>query len=640
MPDNSGSPLSTAPTISTPETAGISSSGLGPIVPTIITRITGELFGTGFKMADAGPPMVQFVTGSSGFVYGDTTLVPRRNVTVVADGMDIRLTYFNNTDRPQPVGTITVGDLRLEDVTEVLDARTGADRWNRFDRTTHPQKTHTNAWPGDLYSPVAVIRDTRYTVGVSIQYPALEYRHSANIRIGDGRRYSTDGGPYWFVRIELPTSLAPGQTRSYTLSIRVAPRSESWLKTIVPYRDYFRATYGSVQYTRDPRPVTAAVAAFVHELSPSNQRGFAFANLRPDVHGWRPWARELTARRTLGYQRNMIWAAAGIYRENQDKNFPPNSLTPMNDIPIMRDSKAELANVASPSMQVGYWLGYATKFARSWDNAEPYRDITLGNAEEEGLLFRELDLAASLNATMIGLDAFVSNDPYFIHTLLAKIRQRHPNMKYIAEVSPPDLTHLYAGAFLFEWDVRDTERPMLADFIVPGHETWVAVWGSQMQRELGRRPTIAEFAAAYQRYSDAGYTILDVNAIPVPSTLLAARSWEVTVPASLREPDSTVTPPSGTLAGSNTGGNNPGAPPAQPGQIQDQSQGGTPPANPPATPPPGGPAASRVAQPPAASGGGTTTGGTQLLTTRRPRISPSTPTPSPSQQAGAGTGER
>jgi len=634
MPDNSGSPLSTAPTISTPEMAGISSSGLGPIVPTTITRITGELFGTGFKMADAGPPMVQFVTGSSGHVYGDTRLVPRRDLTVVADGIDIRLTYFNNTDEPQPMGTINVGDLRLGDVTEVLDARTGADRWNRFDRTTNPQKTSTLSWPGDLYSPIAVIRDTRYTVGFSIQYPALEYRHAVNMRIGDGRRYSTDGGPYWFVRIELPTSLAPGQTRSYTLSIRVAPRSESWLKTIVPYRDYFRATYGSVQYTRDPRPVTGAAVAFQHELSPGNQRGFVHQNLRPDVHGWRPWARELTARRSLGYQRNMIWAAAGIYRENQDKNYPPNSLTPMDDIPMMRDSKAELANVASPNMQVGFWLGYATKFARLWDTPEPYRDITLGNAEEEGLLFRELDLAASLNSTLIGLDAFVSNDPYFIHTLLAKIRQRHPNMKYIAEVSPPDLTHLYAGAFLFEWDVRDNERPMLADFIVPGHETWVAVWGTQMQRDLGRRPTIAEFVAAYQRYSDAGYTILDVNAIPVPSTLLAARSWEVTVPASLREPGSTGTPPGGTLAGSNTSGNTPGAPQGQPGQPQGQgqTQGGTPPANPPAPPQAGGPAAP--------SAGSATTGGTQLLTTRRPRISPSTPAPAPSQQAGAGTGER
>ncbi len=589
------------------------SPGLGPIQNTLIRSMRGNLLGTGFRLVDAGPPEVVFVSGSNGFVSGDTTLVPRRDVTVVADGIDIKLTFTNTTSAALPVGTFQVSDIRLGDRVEILDGRHGIEHFDLFDRTVTPLKVNNNGWPGDLYSPIAVLRDEKYTVGVSVQYPALEYRHGVEIRVGDGTRWSGDGGPFWYVRMDVPSTVPPGQTRIYTLSVRVAPRTDSWLKTLVPYRDYFQATYGGVRYQRDPRPVTAAMIAFDQNASPGNTRGFAYPNLRPDLNGWRPWAREVTARRSLGYQRSMIWAAAGIYSQNRSKNYPSNSLSPMDDIPMMRNSKAELANAASPNMQVGYWLGYATHFETAWDSPSPQQLITLGNAEQEGHFFKELDFAASLNAGLIGLDAFVSADPYFLYTWLTKMRQRQPNIKFISELSPPDIIHSLAGSFLFEWNVGENEKPLLADFLLPGHETWVSVWGQELTRELGRRPTMAEFVRVYQRYSDSGYVVLDMNTVPLPPTVTAARTWETAIPPELRTP---VGGPSSTAQ----------VPPAAIGTPG--AGNGTPPA---ITPPPVGTNTSANGPQLQAGHGVAPATGAQMLSGRRSRIT----APPINQQANA-----
>ena len=60
--------------------------------------------------------------------------------------------------------------------------------------------------------------------------------------------------------------------------------------------------------------------------------------------------------------------------------------------------------------------------------------------------------------------------------------------------------------------------------------------GQELTRELGRRPTMAEFVRVYQRYSDSGYVVLDVNTVPLPPTVTAARTWEFAIPPELRTP--------------------------------------------------------------------------------------------------------
>jgi hypothetical protein len=98
---------------------------------------------------------------------------------------------------------------------------------------------------------------------------------------------------------------------------------------------------------------------------------------------------------------------------------------------------------------------------------------------------------------------------------------------------------------MFEWDVAEDEKPVLADFLLPGHEMWVSVWGQSMGKELGRRPTIAEFVRCYERYAASGYIPVDVNAVAIPATLMAAKGWDSSIPTELRPKQIPVTPSAG-----------------------------------------------------------------------------------------------
>jgi len=536
-----GGPQSTMP-----DGGSVRRDGSGPAAaprgPQPLRPVQSLLVGPGFRLVETGPPEVPLVTSGGLALYGGTPLVPTREMVASPNGFDIRLTYTNTTNAAQPLGGIQIADIRLAERVEVLDARHGTDRWTVLDRSRDGLRTVTGGWPAELYSPVAVIRDANLIVGASVQYAALEYRHGVNITVGPR---PGEAGQTWAIWFDFPGQISPGQSRVYTLSVRLASRSESWLRTLVPYRDFFKATYGGVKYSRDPRPITAAGVAFEQDTSPGNPRGFAYPNLRPDINGWRPWAKEITARRTLGYQRTMVWAASGVYAANKHRNYPANSLSPMDDIPVMRNSKAELANAASPSMQIGYWLGSATRYETGWDSAEPSKPITLGNEEEEAQFFRELNFAASLNAKVVGLGGLTSDDPYFLHTWVTKIKQKQPKLKLVAEGSVADILHTMVGSFMFEWDVAEDEKPVLADFLLPGHEMWVSVWGQSMGKELGRRPTIAEFVRCYERYAASGYIPVDVNAVAIPATLMAAKGWDSSIPTELRPKQIPVTPSAG-----------------------------------------------------------------------------------------------
>ena len=536
----------------TTDGGGARREGNGPAAaqrgPQPLRPLQSLLVGPGFRLAETGPPEVPLVTSGGLPLYGGTPLVPTREMAASPNGFDIRLTYTNTTDAAQPMGGIQIADIRLGERVEVLDARHGTDKWTVLDRSRDGLRTVTGGWPAELYSPVAVIRDANLIVGTSVQYAALEYRHGVNVTVGPR---PGEAGQTWAIWYDFPGEIAAGQTRVYTLSVRLASRSESWLKTLLPYRDFFKATYGGVQYSRDPRPITAAAVAFEQDTSPGNPRGFAYPNLRPDINGWRPWAKEITARRTLGYQRTMVWAASGVYAANKHRNYPANSLSPMDDIPVMRNSKAELANAASPSMQIGYWLGSATRYETGWDSAEPSKPITLGNEEEEAQFFRELNFAASLNAKVVGLGGLTSDDPYFLHTWVTKVKQKQPKLKLVAEGSVSDILHTMVGSFMFEWDVSEDEKPVLADFLLPGHEMWVSVWGQSMSKELGRRPTIAEFVRCYERYAASGYIPVDVNAVAIPATLMAAKGWDSSIPTELRPKQIPGTPAAGATEAAN-----------------------------------------------------------------------------------------
>jgi len=555
-------PASTAAPYELPSPAPERGGGIGTATPAkrVDTRLAG-IRNRGLRVTEVASGKT-LMDETNGPITWETTIPLTMTVDQHFDGADIHVTYNNSTNQARNIGRIFFSGIRLADRIEILDLRHAAT-WHTKDRANPNLGVFWSTWPGDLYSPVAVLRDSQYTMGFSIQYPALEYKHGVRIDTHNVARWNGDTGPSWAVTFLINSLIQPGESRTYTFSYRFLPRSESWLKTLVPYRDYFRATYGPVQYTRDPRPVTAVAISEISHATPSNPRAFTYTgNNRPDVFGWRPWAVEIANRRSLGYQRTMVWAAAGLYTQNRDHNYPPNSLSPMDDLPMMRTTKGELANAAGPNMQVGYWLGYSTNWTTGWDTNTPMTRYNLNSETEKANFWREIDFAASLNSTLIGLDAFVDNDPYFLVSWLRQIKARHPQMKFIAEVSPPDIIHNLAGSFLFEWDAKGP--PVLADFINPGHETWLACMNYGLIERLGRRPTAAEATRELQEWANMGYVPLDFNIATVDALMLARRSWETTIPAELRMPvTASATPPA--------------TPPTTP-----------PPADPPASPPPAG----------------------------------------------------
>jgi hypothetical protein len=76
----------------------------------------------------------------------------------------------------------------------------------------------------------------------------------------------------------------------------------------------------------------------------------------------------------------------------------------------------------------------------------------------------------------------------------------------------------------------------LADFLLPGHETWIGLRYGEMSR-FERAPTDAEIEADMRKFADWGYRPVMFVEREKPEGIVAARSWEVTVPQAIRDSD-------------------------------------------------------------------------------------------------------
>lgn len=462
-----------------------------------------------------------------------TPLRPTVTLEQQPDGPDITITYVNNTGAPADLGWLYFSGIKMNDVLDWWDLRHAA-KTLRCDRALG-LNMRGHDWPGDFYSPVYVVQDTNVIMGFQIMYPAVQYRHGVMMRFYNTPRIAGDGGPNWSMIFDLQAQIPAGETRTYKVAIRIQPRNEHWLKTLLPYRDFFWATYGKgPTYVKDPRPVNTVPMAEINNFSPTNPRAYTYPGTRqPDMVGFRPWARELVRRQTdLGYNRFMIWAVSGLYDRARERNYPSNSLSPIMDNPIMRNSRMELANVASPSLTVGYYLGYSLYVERDWDVPGPFEPLDPTNPELLALAIKEHDMVRELNGRMVGLDAYGHTNPWLVYNYLVFLRNRYPEVQYIGEVSPPDIVHTLAASYFF--DQENTVPHLLADFLIPGHETWMAVWGQSLRSSLGRVPTTAEMKVLQRQYAAMGYVVLDLSDVPVDSTLNAANGSIVNLPAELR----------------------------------------------------------------------------------------------------------
>jgi hypothetical protein len=514
-------------------------------------------------------------------------VVPEITLNEQPAGFDLVFFYHNAADRRRPLGDIHLGILPLGRRIIAKDFRnTSKDLPLDFDTSS------AQGWlyPGDLYSPVAVLRNDDYAVGVSLQYPVLAYEHDVcvSILMGRGALAAGEGGPGWTVHFALagsphgrpmqyPAMIEPGEKRRYVVSLRITKNPNEWIRTLTPYRDYFSWGYGGVRYQRDPEPVVGLNPAEASYISPSNPSGWGTAR-RPDLNGWGPWTRYM--HQDLGAWRSfMVWAPSGLYNQNISLNYPFQFTTHW-----MADPKTATAidpvngfpSVRSHGHNLGLWWGRSLQVATTW-NPQQMTPLDPRNTTHVHAAMAELDLAVQAGANIIGLDTFTHDYmPIWQQVLwLGAMQERAPGVKFVIEPSACDIMHRLAASYVHGpttdpnpatiedlWEVKNPDA--LADFLLPGHETWIGLGWDGYRRRFGQNPPEQRIRDDIKRFARMGYVpALFAKTTPSPD-FRAAESWNDTIPQEIRlqpgapagilaQPGNTGEPPQGSLAPGSSG---------------------------------------------------------------------------------------
>lgn len=506
---------------------------------------------------------------------GPDCLTPEIKLNPQPTGFDLEVMYDNQSGRERPVGDLNLGVITLGRNILYQDFRhTGVAM--PVDNVT----LSGLGWyyPGDLYSPVAVLRNDRHAIGISLQYPVLAYEHDVCVSLltPRGAFLEGEGGQGWNVHFGLagkphgrtmkhPAHLKAGEKRRYVLSVRVTRQPEEWIRTLTPYRNYFVWGYGGVRYQRDPNPVLAVNPTDGSFISASNRWGWGYPSRRPDVHGWGPWVHYLTTD-MAAWKNLMIWAPSGLYDQNREMNYPfqftthwrahPRTATatnPVNGLPAIK----------ARGQTLGLWWGRAVQVATRWNPSEMV-PLDLRNPAHVAAAMAELDLAVEAGATVIGLDTFDHGLlPVWDQVeWLAAMQERAPGVKFVTEPSNCDVIHRLAPTFVDGWtsdpNPRNTDElyrvknpNYLADFLLPGHETWVGLRWDLWSTHFGQSPGMQRIRQDIIRHANMGYVPVVFYDVPASTQFRAAPSWTETVPQDLR-----IAPgaPAGILAQPGGGG--------------------------------------------------------------------------------------
>jgi hypothetical protein len=425
---------------------------------------------------------------------GYNCVTPRTTVTKTVAGIQIQYTYENNTNTARELASITMPTLTMGDTIKLQDVRTvGGDL--PMNRGSVPWY---GTYPRTLYSPTAIIRNSTLAVGLSIEYPVLEYRHDVRLRV-DPR----DSGN-WNVTFGLenagiqdsdshlfnPPVIQPGETRSYRVNIAFA-QPDHWIETIAPYRDYFQATYGMVAYVRDQRPVAGVSMAMQHLQSSGNPYGWVSEAGKPEIDGYGS-AAQWVSRQFLRADRVMVWTPTGLnprgsmsYPYQFASHWNTHAAAAINGSEAPQSPANLLIAATGAGQSLGLWWGRSANVERSWGDTQS-EALDPNRADHLLLAWNELDQAVAAGAQTIGLDAFAHcYSPVWNLTEFLKLaRIKYPNLKFISEGRSSDILHVltptwtdgYRYAPVADMPERiPMSRFVVADYLVPGHETWAGM---------------------------------------------------------------------------------------------------------------------------------------------------------------------
>ncbi len=385
-------------------------------------------------------------------------------------GFDLLLTVRNGTDEPQTRPAIHLTGINLARKTTHLDAR-DLGHLHELDATGKTSMWSGRfSYPDDLYAPVLAVWDERFAIGLSLVYDVMEAKHDISTFWGaEGGAYTGTYRVHFHLDVKEPkipetSFVQPGAWREYRLMVRFA-KPEDWLDTLEPYREPFRGLYGAVRYEADRTPIWGQPLS-QGEYMEDNERGYS-PTWRTDLRGWKPtvdWIFEEVL--SKGYRRVMLWNPQGLYRVGS--NFPPEFMTEWS--PKMVETAGELERFREAGVTLGFWWGRASQVSGGFNTGKMWvRDIR--NPEDVEAGDRELRLAENYGTDEIGLDAFGAIPLWDRYPWLLRIQEQFPSMRYITEAADCDIMHTIAPTFC-TWR-RQSQRAVLADWLNPGHETWI-----------------------------------------------------------------------------------------------------------------------------------------------------------------------
>lgn len=408
-------------------------------------------------------------------IVGSTKCHADWDMDVVPGGFDIRVTLQNKTQQSQPRPDVMLRGIRIAERFQYLDAR---DLGRVRSETRKPgQPIFWAGWdyPDDLYAPVAMLANEQFAVGVSLIYDVMTARHSVIMSMHtEGGKFAGTSGIGANLNVRAPAwaqpvgrlALEPETTAHYRLTLRFA-RPENWLDTLSPYREHFLRQWGKVKYKADRRPVYGETMALDgYRDAEKNPRGYP-PHARYDQVGFKPIVDEYEQKAvSAGYRRVMIWASAGLYMRGP--NYPCEFMT---EWPAkLVETRGELDRLTRAGVTVGHWWGRAGQVSGGWDTGRMWvRDMGVAADVQAGL--NELKLARDRGANEVGLDASGAMPLWQRIEWVRLIQKEFPTMRFITEAADCDIMHTLAPTYMtFE---RQGDQPVLADYLNPGHESWI-----------------------------------------------------------------------------------------------------------------------------------------------------------------------
>ena len=351
-------------------------------------------------------------------------------------------------------------------------------------RLANPSGIHSNRpYPAVSYSPTVGFACDEYSVGASLKYDVIKENHWVGCRYA----YFT-GKPTIGMGFDLSESLprkigssrqpedpnrflAPGQSETLRMMVRFS-NSEGILQNLQVYKEYLDSKFGvGVNYLADLRPV-AGIAIATNQGLKTNKRGYVFSaerletRISSEIHG--------------GYRRFMFWAPSGLYRKNPVNNYPPQFMTEWEaSSPLAKNYNYLL----SQNVDIGMWWGRSSQMPvpRVWDAPKmEIRNVCIGdddgavseNDPQIKFAFDELDQATAWKVDTVGLDAFSKSDIRVRRCMLKDMHAKYPKIRFVTEPSDCDVIHKLAPTLEY-FSSQRTNIPVLADFLNPGHESWI-----------------------------------------------------------------------------------------------------------------------------------------------------------------------